>query len=137
MKNLLKTLFILASITWISCEKSADTEDTTGIIGTWNLVSITGGIAGGGYQAKFDAIRFEATKFDLLKNKTSIYSGTYVLTPNTAQPDTFKITSESNLVDGFLNIKEKKFEVDKSGKMFLSEPCCDLYTYEFGKSDKE
>jgi len=135
MKNLLKTLLILGSLSWISCEKSADTDDLSGIEGTWNLVAITGGITGGGYQANFDAIRFDKTNFDLLKNKTSIYNGTYVLTPNSTEPDSFKITSAVTLADGFLNIKEKKFEKEKSGNLFLSEPCCDLYNYEFTKSD--
>jgi len=130
-------LFILGSISWISCEKSAVTDDAAGITGTWNLVAVTGGITGGGYQAKFDAIRFDETHFDLLKNKTSIYNGTYILSPNSAEPDTFKITSEASPADGFLYIKEKKFEKVKSGNLFLTEPCCDLYTYEFSKSTTE
>lgn len=121
----------------MACEKSAVTEDVSGINGTWTLVAITGGITGGGYQAKFDAIRFDDTHFDLLKNKSSIYNGTYVLIPNAAEPDTFKITSEATLADGFLNVKEKKFEKAKSGNLILTEPCCDLYTYEFSKSDKQ
>lgn len=137
MKNLIKSLFILGSISWISCEKSAVTEDVSGIKGTWTLVDVTGGITGGGYEAKFDAIRFDETTFDLLKNKSSIYNGTYILTPNSSTPDTFKITSATTLADAFLNIKEKEIELDKSGKLFLNEPCCDLYNYEFSKSDNQ
>jgi hypothetical protein len=137
MKNLLKTLLILGSISWIACEKSAVTEDVSGIEGTWTLVDITGGITGGGYEANFDAIRFDKTNFDLLKNKSSIYHGSYVLTPNSTEPDSFKITSAPTLVDGFLNIQEKKITIEKSGKLVLTEHCCDLYTYEFSKSDNQ
>ncbi len=133
MKNSIILLLILGMISWISCEKSSDQEESNGLSGTWNLVAITGGIAGNGYQAKFDAIHFDQGSFDLLKNKSKIFTGTYTLT---AAADTFKITSTATDADPFLNIQEKKIGYDK-GNLILSEPCCDLYSYEFSKSSNE
>jgi len=133
MKNSIILLLILGLVSWISCEKSSDQEASNGLTGTWNLVAITGGIAGNGYQANFDAIHFDQGSFDLLKNKAKIFSGTYTLN---AAADTFKITSTATEADPFLNIKEKKISTDK-GNLILSEPCCDLYNYEFSKGSNE
>ena len=133
MKNILTSIFLLSTIVFTSCEKSTVAEDTTGIKGTWNLVSITGGITGQGYTAKFDAIKINNNTFDLLKTKAVIYTGNYVLTPSIAQPDSFKITSAPTSADFIINVSTKKIDIIKNDKLVLSEPCCDLYTYEFSR----
>ncbi|MEP7322274.1 MAG: hypothetical protein ABI761_10155 [Saprospiraceae bacterium] len=132
MKN---TIFILAiaCLAWASCEKSAVTDDATGFKGTWNLLAVTGGLAGQGYPAKFDAMRINETTFDLLKDKSVIFTGDYTLVPSTAQADSFKITSTPTAADFFLNISAKKIELNKDN-LVLTEPCCDLFTYEFSRS---
>ncbi|MBK6392522.1 MAG: hypothetical protein IPK94_03200 [Saprospiraceae bacterium] len=133
MKNILIIVIAMASFSWMACEKSSNTENATGITGTWNLVAVSGGITGQGYAAKFDAIRFDDTSFDLLKNKASIYNGAYILQPNAVTPDSLKITSAPTDADFFLNITAKGIVIDKN-KLVLTEPCCDLYSYEFSRT---
>ena len=133
MKNILTSIILIGTLAWMSCEKSPDTENPTGLQGTWNLIAISGGIAGHGYQAKFDALKINASTFDLLKSKAVIYSGNYVVTPTTAQPDSFKITSAPTVAEFFPNITTKKIDFVK-GNLVLTEPCCDLYTYEFSRA---
>ena len=131
MKNII-TILVIACLAWTSCEKSSVTEEATGIKGTWSLIEVSGGLAGHGYPAKFDALRINESTFDLLKNKSSIFTGDYTLVPTTASPDSFKITSAPTNADFFLNIPAKKIEFVK-GNLILTEPCCDLYTYEFSR----
>jgi hypothetical protein len=133
MKNIITSIILLGSLAWMSCEKSTVTEDTTGLQGTWNLNSISGGIAGHGYQAKFDALKVNASTFELLKSKAVMYTGTYTLVPSAAQADSFKITSAPSVAEFFTNISSKKIDFVK-GNLVLTEPCCDLYTYEFSRA---
>ncbi len=123
---------MIVGLTWTACDKSSDPQDSNALIGTWVLIKVSGGLTGGGYVAKFDALRIEETKFDLLNAKSSIYTSTYSLVLSNGIPDTFKITNKLHLVDGFTS-HYKKITLDKDS-LVLSDPCCDLFTYEFTRS---
>ncbi len=131
MKNAIFISFL--TILTFACSKSNDTQTTNPLSGTWNLVSVTGGIAGKGYPANFDAIKFDDQSFDLVKSKSSIYKGTYSTTPDQVNPTAFNITSSEESADYFLLRKTKTIHFEKD-KLILSDPCCDLYNYEFTKS---
>ena len=124
---------MLAGLTWTACEKSSDNQENNELIGTWDLIKVTGGFSGAGYPAKFDALRIKTSEFELLKAKSSIYSGAYTLKPITGTPDSFKITSSVQpIIDGFSNY-DKTISLSKDN-LVLSDPCCDLYTYEFTRT---
>ena len=133
MKNTILIFLMLAGLTWTACEKSSDTQETNELIGTWDLIKVTGGFSGAGYPAKFDALRIKTSEFELLKAKSSIYTGAYTLKPTTGTPDSFKISSSVQpIIDGFSNY-DKTISLSKDN-LVLSDPCCDLYTYEFTRT---
>ncbi|MEP7268453.1 MAG: hypothetical protein ABI844_12570 [Saprospiraceae bacterium] len=130
MKHLIIIFGLLATFAVTSCDKSSTKLETNDLVGTWNLIQVSGGITGQGYTAGFDAIKFTESTFDLLKSKSSIGSGTYVLNDT---KDSLKITSAPFTNESFANIAAKKIDIDKNN-LVLTEQCCDLYQYNFSRS---
>lgn len=131
MKN---TLFIIlaAILTLSSCSKD-DTlqQEMNRLRGTWELKSITGGIAGTGYDANFDKLMMNnENHYSLLADGNSVQEGSYTLTiENDNLVIRFQPDAEDNITfDEF----EKSVQWENNDrKLILSEPCCDLFVYIF------
>ena len=130
MKKSVLLLGLMATLAFTSCEKSNDNPENK-LIGTWHLAKVTGGITGGGYSAKFDQLKFSDTKMEMSKGSTILDTRSYTIT---ATNDTLKFDTANPQPDGFLNHGTKRIEFSKD-KMVLSDPCCDLFTYEFDKTN--
>jgi len=130
MKKSILLVGILAIFAITSCEKSTDNPENK-LIGTWHLAKVTGGITGGGYVAKFDQLQFSGTKMEMSKGSSILDSRTYTIS---ATNDTLQFNTANPQADGFLNHGTKKIEFLKD-KMVLSDPCCDLFNYEFDKTN--
>lgn len=130
MKKSILLFGLISIFAFTSCEKSSDNPENK-LIGTWHLAKITGGITGGGYVAKFDKLKFTDTKMEMSKGSTILDTRAYSINSTN---DTLKFNTANPQADGFLSQGIKKIEFSKN-KMILSEPCCDLYNYEFDKSD--
>ncbi len=68
---------------------------------------------------------------EMSKGSTILDSRSYTLS---ASNDTLQFNITNPQADGFLNQGIKRIEFSKD-KMVLSDPCCDLYTYEFDKTN--
>lgn len=130
MKKSILLFGLLAIFAFTSCEKSTDNPENK-LIGTWHLAKVTGGFSGAGYAAKFDQLKFSATQMEMSKGSTILDSRSYTLS---ASNDTLQFNITNPQADGFLNQGVKRIEFSKD-KMVLSDPCCDLYTYEFDKTN--
>ena len=113
-----------------SCEKSSDNPENK-LIGTWHLAKVTGGFSGAGYAAKFDQLKFSATKMEMAKGASILDTRSYSINESN---DTLSFATENATADAFLFQGTKKIEFTKD-KMILSDPCCDLYNYEFDKTN--
>lgn len=138
--NFLKPGSILLSIALIlALSSSCDKTDTSSLEsnqlqGKWSLVKVTGGIHGQGYTPDFDLLEFSGDRYRLAKGSNTLSSGTYqydpevefglTLTPDSAQPSTA----------GFEQDK-KAVVFDGKDKMFIADPCCDRFEYQFSKND--
>nr|MBP6795456.1 hypothetical protein [Saprospiraceae bacterium] len=130
MKKSILFFGLLAMFAFTSCEKSSDNPENK-LIGTWHLAKVTGGFSGAGYAAKFDQLKFSATKMEMAKGASILDTRSYSIN---ASNDTLRFATENATADAFLFQGTKKIEFTKD-KMILSDPCCDLYNYEFDKTN--
>ncbi len=128
---LLSTFYFLYLFT--ACEKNDDVpQEQDALVGVWQLTRITGGFAGNGYPADFTEVEFKNDGTYRINNHNEAKGeGTYTLT-NTDKW-TLKLLPNDTINIGFEEFaKEVVFEKDK---LILSDPCCDLFQYEFGKDE--
>ncbi|MFN7119533.1 MAG: hypothetical protein ACK4TA_22245 [Saprospiraceae bacterium] len=133
----MKTRFFLLSalsllLFFTSCENTDDEANVNDdIVGVWNLTRITGGFAGTGYQADFTEVEFKDNGTYRINNHDEAKGeGTYSFTNNDKL--ILKMVPSDSIKIGFEEYaKEVTFERDK---LILSDPCCDLFQYEFGKA---
>lgn len=130
MKKSILFIGLLAIFAFTSCEKSSDNPENK-LIGTWHLAKVSGGFSGAGYVAKFDQLKFSATNMEMAKGSSILDTRSYSIN---ASNDTLRFATENAQVDAFLFQGTKKIEFTKD-KMILSDPCCDLYNYEFDKTN--
>ncbi len=130
MKKSILFIGLLAIFAFTSCEKSSDNPENK-LIGTWHLAKVSGGFSGAGYVAKFDQLKFSATKMEMAKGSSILDTRSYSIN---ASNDTLRFATENAQADAFLFQGTKKIEFTKD-KMILSDPCCDLYNYEFDKTN--
>lgn len=132
MKTSIFLLGILAMFTFTSCDKSTtDSLETNELIGTWILTKVSGGFGGKGYTAKFDKLQFTGTNMVMTLSKAIVDTRPYTLSDKKDEL-TFTPATEAG-AEGFLYQGKKSIQIEQN-KLVLSDPCCDLYTYEFNKS---
>ncbi len=128
-------LFLLAVsllLVFQNCDnENAEKDVQNDLLGLWKLESITGGIAGTGYQADFTDVEFRNNGTYRLNNHDEAKGdGTFTL--NTIEGKLIlRLTSNDTLKIAFEE-HEKTVTFDRE-KLILSDPCCDLFQYTFGK----
>jgi hypothetical protein len=102
------------------------------IYNSWRLIRITGGYTGNGYIPDFDYITFK-------KN------GIYCITRGDTLKEFGKISIEKHDADlvlkfipekmggNYFSYVEKTVDLSHKDTLYLIDPCCDLYNYEFIK----
>ena len=134
----MKKVFIALCVTMFltACSKEdALQQEMNRLRGSWDLESISGGFAGTGYQADFIQLSMtNSNRYTLLaEDNSTIQEGSYTLS---IEDDQLMIRFISDVPDNqSFDKMEKKVEwKDENRKLFLSEPCCDLYNYSFEKT---
>lgn len=128
--------FLLLALGLVSVWQSCDNEKTEkdlrdDLIGLWKLESITGGFAGMGYEADFTDVEFKSNGTYRINNHDEAKGeGTYTL-DTIEDKITLRLTPSDATRIGFEE-HEKTVTFDRA-KLILSDPCCDLFQYNFGK----
>lgn len=128
--------FLLTALSLFLVLQSCDSEQAEkdlrdDLVGIWNLESITGGFAGTGYQADFTDVEFKSNGTYRINNHDEAKGdGNYILDTIEGKIILRLISSDATKIT-FEN-EEKTVTFDR-GKLILSDPCCDLYQYTFGK----
>lgn len=131
MKNVF--LFLLAILT-LSVACSDDDEFITEherLLGFWLLNDVTGGIAGDGYEANFDHLQFnDNSRYALMIFDAVVQEGTYTLSK---ENDQLIIQFNPTTADNEVFDDHSKTVIFSEGdsKLTLSDPCCDLFVYQF------
>lgn len=127
-------LFTVASflLIFVACDNEDDTQtDDNQIIGTWNLTRITGGITGKGYPANFTDVEFRSNGTYRINNQDEAKGlGNYTLTRDSNEVALKLVSSDSVKIMFEEYTKTVTFGKEK---LVLSDPCCDLFVYEFTK----
>ncbi|MBK9489190.1 MAG: hypothetical protein IPO07_10610 [Haliscomenobacter sp.] len=133
LKSWVFAALVLAT-TMLACDSKDDAKpDQSKVEGKWKLESISGGFAGNGYTADWNYLEMNANKtYRRLQNDTLRYQGTYELQEKDGKTYIdFKVGATPSNSPFEDQDKEVVFEKDK---LILSDPCCDLYQYEFSKA---
>lgn len=113
-----------------SCQDDAQTDSREELVGVWKLTRITGGFAGTGYPADFTHIEFKDNGTYRINNQDELKGeGSYSLTNNDKLIVKF-VPADSMRISFEEYAKEVTFDKDN---LILSDPCCDLFQYEFGE----
>lgn len=130
----LALIALVAFTTWACDQKDDATPEQNEIVGKWKLDRISGGFTGGGYTADWNTLEMNANlTYRRLQNDTLRYEGTYVLQDKDGKTviDFKPSATPSNAP---FEDQDKEVTLEK-GKLILNDPCCDLYQYEFSKSN--
>lgn len=130
------SLFFIAAVSLlflaVSCgENDTEKNQQDQLVGVWKLSQITGGFAGHGYPADFTTVEFKNNNQYLIENQDTVKgTGIYRL-EKIEDKLTLQLTSSDASLIGFEQYpKEVIFDKEK---LYLSDPCCDLFVYEFGQ----
>jgi hypothetical protein len=127
-------LIALLSFSFLQCEKGDGNEKSNNpYTGEWELLSISGGFAGNGYTADFSILYLggDATYW-IGDSNGKIAEGTYEVYQKENE-DWIRFDSDNSQNQHIFETQDKMISFDVEEKMFLTEPCCDLYQYEFKK----
>lgn len=128
-------LIALVALTWACDQKDDATPEQNEISGKWKLDKITGGFSGSGYTADWNTLELNANlTYRRLQNETLRYQGTYELVKKDGKTYIdFKESATPSSAPFEDQDKEVTLEKDK---FILSDPCCDLFQYEFSKANQ-
>jgi hypothetical protein len=134
----MKTIFV-AIVTFsllcvlASCEENDQPNpDREQLVGIWKLDRITGGITGSGYPPDFTEVEFKNSGIYRVYNQdTTKAAGTYDLTTEAAKRILRLTPNDSTRIT--FEFEEKEVTFQKSDTLLLSDPCCDLFQYEFSR----
>ncbi len=125
----------MMSLTLFQCEQGDSAEKSNNpYTGVWSIISISGGFAGTGYEADFSRL--------LIGNDGIYWMGTDTSTVAEGTYQVFKkgendwIRLDSKQTDNnrhVIEYSEKMIGISIEGTLFMNEPCCDQYSYEFQK----
>ncbi len=115
-----------------SCTKDdAEKNHQDDLVGLWKLESITGGFAGTGYEADFTDVEFKSNGTYRINNHDEAKGeGNYTL--DTIEGKVILRLTSSDATKITFENEEKTVTFDRE-KLILSDPCCDLFQYTFGK----
>lgn len=107
------------------------------IYGKWNLVDISGGFSGSGYEPDFDFLEFKKFGiYGLVRNDTLFEYGKVALeTFDPNQPEALQIRLIPEWYAGTNPYMQPEKYVVLNGldSLALLSPCCDMYNYHFRK----
>jgi len=138
MKNL---LLLILFVCFLACQKHGDTVSASlQIAGKWELIRKTGGFAGA--SQTLDAHDYLIIRPDSTFGFYNVTGGRLAVDAMTTEtkPDNiiwykFNIDSANSLPVLPMSTSFPKmatlFDADHSHHLILSDPCCDLYSYEF------
>lgn len=118
---------------WACDQKDDASPDQNEVVGKWKLEDISGGFAGNGYNADWNYLELKADlTYRRLQNDSLRYQGTYELQKKDGKTfiDFKQSATPGNSPFDFVQ-KEVLLEKDK---FILSDPCCDMFQYEFSKT---
>lgn len=128
--------FLLAALSFFivlqSCDNEKPEKDLRDeLVGFWKLESITGGFAGTGYEADFTDVEFKSNGTYRINNHDEAKGeGTFTL--DTIEGKVILRLNSSDATKITFENEEKTVTFDRE-KLILSDPCCDLFQYTFGK----
>jgi hypothetical protein len=132
----MKKIFLisLAVFTLSACSKDDEfTIDKDRLEGFWLLTDVTGGIAGTGYEVNFDHLQInDGDRYSLMVHDSFIQEGTYELRK---EVDQLLIRFIPSMVDTIVFDDHEKTIIfnEQDSKLTLTDPCCDLFVYNFEK----
>ena len=135
MKNLIFAILAVFALSACS-EDDVLQQEMNRLRGTWDLESISGGLAGTGYEANFAQLSMtNQNRYSLLADDAPVQQGSYALS---IEEDKLVIRFTPDAPD---NITFDEFEKtvqwhDDDRKLILSEPCCDLFVYTFERTQE-
>ncbi|MDX2070366.1 MAG: hypothetical protein SFV55_18210 [Haliscomenobacter sp.] len=128
----LAMLAIVAAF-WACDQKDDASPDQNEVVGKWKLEDISGGFAGNGYNADWNYLELKADlTYRRLQNDSLRYQGTYALQMKDGK--TFVDFKPSAVPSNAPFEDQDKEVVLEKNKLILSDPCCDLFQYEFSKA---
>lgn len=134
MKNMQASLLLLLFFNLASCEKHADTPSFIDQLeGNWKLVEVTGGFSGEGYTPAFDALLFAGNRYTLEVEEETVSEGTFRYEESRDYGLQFSPDIAGSAAVAFEQ-EDKSVDIDESGRLWLADPCCDLFVYQFTRS---
>ena len=142
-KSIFYLLLSISVLLVTSCSHSDDaqiegprTKGTVGLQGSWNWVASTGSIAGVTITPESSGRTMEVefthdAVFNKFVNGKKVYTSPYALREKDSivQYTTFALFESIGL--GFDHQVEQQFKLEGSGTLWLIDPCCDNFTFEF------
>ena len=104
----------------------------SGLYNKWKLIKITGGFSGDGYEPNFDYIFFKQNGIYCISCKDTIKGFGQINVIMQDNELTISLTPDK-LSSAFFSNFQKQVDLKHTDTLFLSDPCCDLYNYEFVK----
>ena len=124
---------LVIGLIW-SCDQKDDPSPAQNAVeGKWKLETISGGFSGRGYTANWNYLELNSDlSYRRMKNDSLRYQGTYELQEKDGKLYINLKPSATPGNDSFDYLsKEVTFEKDQ---FILSDPCCDLFQYNFSKA---
>ena len=136
--NIFKASRFLAMVaivaTFWACDQKDDASpDQNEVVGKWKLEDISGGFVGSGYDANWNYLELKADlTYRRLQNGNLAYQGTYAIQKKDGK--TFIDFKSSPALSNSPFEDQEKEAVFEKDQLTLSDPCCDLFQYEFSKA---
>ena len=106
-------------------------DEVTAYTGSWKLTAISGGFSGMGEKIKFPTVLevYEDGMYSISQNGIQVEKGDFVVKKSFLGTKVTLEPTKSSLVQVFT--KETKTIYQEENKLFLMDPCCDMFTYHF------
>jgi hypothetical protein len=124
-------LCLIGSI-W-ACEGNDEPQPQNQLVGKWKLEKISGGITGSGYKADWNAIDIKnGSTYRRFNGDTLKFSSTYKFQTKDGKEVVIFAEKPGDKAIQYFESQAKTYRIEK-GRLYLDEPCCDFYNYEFSK----
>jgi len=135
--NVFILLVALLSFSLFQCEKGDGENNSNPYVGEWELISVTGGFAGNGWDADFNTLVLkDDANYRISQNDTLVATGTYLLYDKSGE-DWIAFTTVHDGPPHIFENEDKMIGFSIEGTLVLAEPCCDMYQYEFRKKGSD
>ena len=137
--KIINSLLLILLFVFLSCEKheekSPDDISSIKIAGNWEIIRISGGIIGQTYAPNFKYLNINHNgDFSFLNDTDEIARGTIITETDSNNDLWYKFNVDSTESEPTVPLPTyfpKVVSFLDSNNLILSDPCCDLYTYEF------